>query len=387
MIITVFSFFMAFLISSVFILVVHFLRNNRAFLKGFGVPAILLLYGICIGRLALPLEFPFTIPVRVESEYGGVLHQVTTEKLVIAKVEIDLFDIIGWVWAVGAIVMVALFLSNYIRSLLQLQKFENNRCPEAEEILRQLQEATDRNFRICVFLYPKTAIPMGVGVFRKKILLPQKAYEEKELYYILSHEYAHFFNHDQIVKLFIYLFQCVFWWNPLVYLLWHDVEQMLEIKCDLTVCSSFSDSQRAEYMQTLIRVIQAAKRQKQFGFRLPAATLLLKREKPSAAKERFRMLADPPQKQVVKTIQTAFFSLFVILMLLSYIFVFQPFYEPPEEDVYTDTSVQEASLEDCYISKHKNGSYHLVMEGSQVISIDQQFAESLAENGYSILEE
>lgn len=242
MIITKFSFFMAFLVSSVFILFVHFLRNNKAFLKGFGVLSILLLYGVCICRLALPMEFSFTIPLRLKSEYGGLLHQITTSEVTIANTEMTPVHIMGWIWTLIALIMVLFFLGNYIFSLYRLRQFENNRCPEAEKILEQLQEQARRKYKIHIFLYPKTVIPMGIGVIHKRLILPQRAYGEKELYYILTHEYTHFLNHDQIVKLLIYLFQCVFWWNPLVYLLWRDVEQMLEIKCDLSVCSTFSDS-------------------------------------------------------------------------------------------------------------------------------------------------
>jgi hypothetical protein len=53
-------------------------------------------------------------------------------------------------------------------------------------------------------------------------------------------------------------------------------------------------------------------------------------------------------------------ALFIFLFALSYLFILQPRYEAPIEDIVTDENAYEITAEDSYIVKHKDGSYSLV---------------------------
>ena len=67
MTVSVFSLVMSLLLGTVFILVTHLFRHCKTFVTGFGVPLILLMYGICVLRMVLPVEFPWTVPVGLTS--------------------------------------------------------------------------------------------------------------------------------------------------------------------------------------------------------------------------------------------------------------------------------------------------------------------------------
>ena len=133
-------------------------------------------------------------------------------------------------------------------------------------------------------------IPMGAGIFRKSILLPEETYSDSELYYILRHEYTHFQNRDLAVKILIHIYGCVFWWNPAIYLLKRDLAQVLEIKCDLDVTARMGNRHKAEYLSTIVAMLRnAGTRRKEKAFY--GATALVSKDYESEIIERFKLVS------------------------------------------------------------------------------------------------
>ena len=82
---------------------------------------------------------------------------------------------------------------------------------------------------------PVVRIPCCMGVFKKRILIPEKSFSDTELYYIIFHEYIHLQNNDFLVKMLINMLCAFYWWNPFVCLLKKDLNQSMEIRCDSLV--------------------------------------------------------------------------------------------------------------------------------------------------------
>jgi len=137
-----------------------------------------------------------------------------------------------WIWLWGAILFLSVFMIRYIHETMKL-----NRHPSKGNI----------------YIVPSCAVPMGIGIFKKRILLPRQDYTEQELHYILLHEQTHFRHHDQLIKMLMQILCCIFWWNPLVYLLQKAISQMLEVRCDREVTES---ADREEYMAVLLRLVK-----------------------------------------------------------------------------------------------------------------------------------
>ncbi len=136
------------------------------------------------------------------------------------------------IWLYGALLSLSVFFFRYIHEIRKL-----NRYPSEDG----------------VYIVPGCKTPMGIGVFKKRILLPRQDYTEQELRYILLHEETHFAHHDQLVKMLMQVLCCIFWWNPFVYLLQKAVSQMLEIRCDREVAKS---ADREEYMAVLLALVK-----------------------------------------------------------------------------------------------------------------------------------
>lgn len=403
-----FSVCMGILFSSFFIVAVHLLRNNKAFLKGFGVITVLVLHVLSLCRMLLPADFPFTEPIRVEKIYNDIYLFLAKSCGSIAGREFSILDILLWIWFFVSGVCLVYWMFSYCRNMHHFGRFRNNRNLLGEEILKVVQKETGRKMKIHLMVYPTLDGPKSIGLFKKIILLPAKDYSNEELFSVLVHEYAHFLNHDLWIKFLAKLFQCLFWWNPLIILLQHDLSQILEIKCDFTVRQVFSKFKKTAYMQTLIRVYEDESKPKENTHKGIIARILSffslklfhgkfknlwrpfwKREKPpekTEIYERFDMLSNPG-KPVTLFTQVLFYILCAIVIVWSYSFVFQPFYEPPKEEIYTNSLSSTASVFGGYILKCADGTYYMITSDGQSYQMSEDVAIAFVACGYPLKEE
>lgn len=87
-----------------------------------------------------------------------------------------------------------------------------------------------RHIRIIVC--PLVRTPFSIGLFRPVVVLPkQNAAEDLSLY--LSHEWHHIKNHDMLWKFLSFITILLHWYNPLAYLLFHEVCAASEKTCDV----------------------------------------------------------------------------------------------------------------------------------------------------------
>lgn len=384
-----FTFLMAVLSSTAFMLIVHLLRNNRAFLKGFGVPTVLVLYGLCLFRMVFPIEFPFTVPVRFEAVYNRFYQAVTQSEWPVGGSELSILEIAGLVWIVGVIVCLISSMVSYLVSMFRLLRFENYRNPVADKVFKTVQQELGRQYPVRVFIYPGTPTPMFVGFFWKCIPLVSGNYTETEMHHILTHEYTHCLNRDVYINLLVKIFQCIFWWNPLVYLLQSDVQDILDVKCDLIATQNYTEAKKRSYLSTLMAVYEKAKEKEEEDGKRKKFPLAMQffGHSTSNIVERFDIILHPPKKPVVAAVQVAFCSLCVLLTLATYTFVLQPYYEPPTDDIQPNQTIYEATQSNSFIFQNSDGSYSIITDQGDNIPIDDEDLDFFLDLGYIVKEE
>jgi hypothetical protein len=87
------------------------------------------------------------------------------------------------------------------------------------------------------------------------ILLPDKIYEEQELYLILRHELTHYKHHDLWYKLILLAANAMHWFNPLVYLMVRQAGRDLEQVCDDEVVAGKDMGYRKAYCMTILNTM------------------------------------------------------------------------------------------------------------------------------------
>lgn len=143
------------------------------------------------------------------------------------------------IWLSGAILFLSIFAVRYIREIIKLKHY-----PSKDGIT----------------IVPSCEVPISIGVFRKRILLPRQDYTQQELHYILLHEHAHFDRHDHLIKMLVQIVCCIFWWNPLAYLLRREISQMLELRCDKAVTQNLTPEEKEEYLSVLLKLVKDSRR-------------------------------------------------------------------------------------------------------------------------------
>ena len=95
---------------------------------------------------------------------------------------------------------------------------------------------------------------MVIGLFKPIIVLPDLQFSHKELEFILKHECLHISNRDLLIKYLYEFFVCIYWWNPVVYSFRNYTNQLIEIRTDELATNSYSNQEKIDYINSLIKV-------------------------------------------------------------------------------------------------------------------------------------
>lgn len=381
---SVFSVLMAVLFSSLIIFVIHLLRKKAVFLKHFGVSSILFLYVISGIRLLFAFEFPFTKPIPWEAVLNPIFDTVYFAEAPVGDFSVSLVDAAAILWGTVSLILTVCLLVHFFAVQKRASGYEVSSDPRILEITKSVRDELHRVPVVSVCVCPDVEIPMGFGIRKRRILLPDREYSDRELYYILKHEMVHFCNRDTTVIFLVTLFSRFFWWNPLVYLLKKDVMQMLEIKCDLTVTQGLHKNKIIEYLTTIVDAIKAQGKPC-VRWSSAATVQLIKDNKGLSVMERFQVITCPDRGKG-KRMHLAFVLLFTLLLMGSYTFVLQPSYEPPIDEINTDGYI-EMNNEGAYLLKHKDGTWSYVLPDGTVGTASEETARVLIQDGIEVMEE
>ncbi len=110
--------------------------------------------------------------------------------------------------------------------------------------------------RISVRQSDRISAPLTYGIFRPVILLPKKMdwKNEKQLQYVLSHEYVHICRYDTATKLVAAFALCIHWFNPFVWVMYLLFNRDIELACDESVIRQFGEKSKSAYSLMLINM-------------------------------------------------------------------------------------------------------------------------------------
>ena len=319
----IFSILMTILWSSVLIAIFSLLRTRTRLLHICSISTIILLYLFCALLLMLPVELPWTHVIP-----GGRIYNRIHQLLVYRVGGIWVCELLFGLWMIGTLFYLAGYFIRYYRAMVCFREMPQEICPAGQGII----DKTDRSRRIRVLKTPGLKTPCCIGVFRKRIFLPDKGYDREELRYILLHEYAHHVNGDILLKVLIAVLCGIYWWNPLVYLLRKNLNQSMEIRSDLSVVRQLKKKERADYLAVMLKTFCEDRSPDKF---VGAAGLVDEHSK--SLLERFQIVADTKIMQK-KQINLFAGAMILVIFLVSYSFILQLKYEAPVSDIETDTS-------------------------------------------------
>ena len=381
--ITLFSFVTAVLLSSLLIVVLYLSRKSAKTIRMLNFGYLACLYLFCLGRMFFSVELPFATVINAPSLMNPV-HDFNEANLPMMEGDFFVSNLLLLVWAVGSVFLFVQFLIRYHRGKREIDRMPKQGNQVLQELLDELQRGNKRCIPIQVLCCSGLSTPCGIGLLRRQILLPSQEYTEEELFHILRHELQHFQTHDLLVKWMIRVFQCLFWWNPLVYLLGKDLDQVLEIKCDLSVVKNYSRQETLAYMRTIKNQLE---RSMDIEKTAPVgSTALVGNFAMSNVEERFSYIVKSLKPNKWKELSKPVFTvLFLALIIGSYSIVLQSNFEEPEVDE-NGNHIDYMTQDDIRVRKLKNGTYEQV-DKFGVVPIPKEIAENLIEQGAEMIEE
>ncbi len=385
---SIYSFSMAVLWSSIFISLLCFCRRTRSLVVCFGVWPLVCLIVCALLRCFIPLEMlSFTRVVTGIDLINTVDYFLTSP---VDGLTVMPIQILGILWGLGTLFFLVRFLRTYGRFRRLLSSFVP--VEEEDEPFAEAQEAASRLHipKFTIYVTNVVQSPAVTGFFHPIVLFPAYPYSSEDFSNALEHEFTHWKNHDIWVKFLVELLRDAFWWNPLVYLLKHDLNQTLELKCDLTIASKRELEDRVSYLRTMEKTICFADKKDALDFSMFAVAELAHNKEKNLLQRADAILNYEHKPKRVTLAMAVTSIIMAALMVFSYSFVVQPCYEPPREEIEEpvgDGHYTGLSKDNCYLVDNEDGTYSVIHGGDIVASISKESAHFLIDSGYKQITE
>lgn len=376
---SLYSLIWTFLISCPMLLLIFILRRRSDYLTKYGVTFISILYIFCTVRMLFPIEFPSHQKVICDSYLYSFLMNLYAKSEDIHKKIV--MAVILTIWIIGIIIAVVHKMREWNKVKGYLIKGTSQGDGVAEKILREI----DSECPIKIEYNLAIAEPFIKGLRHPVIYLPQKECNEKELEFILMHEYLHWKRKDLWKKFIINIIGMIFWWNPLAYLLCKDLDQIIELNCDNAMSKKYSEMDTLYYLDTL--TYMAGGRRANFD-KVSSNTLgFVKKLEVRPLKQRFHyVMFKKDDKRTQRKMNLFILGVSVIWFVASYYFILQPEYSIPQMDVQEDNTPFIADDENSYLEEQKDGSYIFHYAGF-TDKVSKEDVESGGYEGYPIIKQ
>lgn len=208
-----------------------------------------------------------------------------------------------------------------------------------------------------VFTTKYVDTPTVFGVIKPIILLPDTYYSNRELKYILLHEYQHVKNKDILKKHFVEILIAIYWWMVPLYIFRHQISLIMEFNVDQQVTYSLSGDEYFEYAQCLVSVQKKVSSNHNLKQDIVANFAVAEK---FILKKRVNFLLEGYEHRKTKRI-FLFIALMVPLLVTS--FIFEP-YRANESNVTGTEKIDDDA--DSYLIREKNGDLILYIDGSRI---------------------
>lgn len=313
---------------------------------------ICILLALVAGRMLMPFEYTFTITLFSRNVLTR-LRDLMVYKVGVGTHAVTIGQILLLIWMAGAVSGVFLYVGKYIYFIHIIR-----RCPDyykynVDAVIDRININYRKSKEFKVLLVSGIQTPAIFGLLHPKILMPEVDYSEKEINYILCHEMLHYYRHDLMVKVLCEFLCVIYWWNPVVFLLRKLVSRVLELRVDFLLTLGFSNEEKIDYMECIIKSMKAGGR-KNTNLVIPFAVL-----KRGIMKQRFNCIWEnhwikKGKKGILIVISSC------LLFLLSVSFVVEPWYEVDIPGTFDCPEQDESYL------LEKDGYYEIYIDNEKV---------------------
>lgn len=389
--ISLYSVLTTFLWFNVFVLLLCILRWKLKILLGYQLFPLLLLIGLSVVRLLVPVEPFFALEVESTRVLPFLQDRSRVEVAAIGGQTVTVASLVILVLsAVSLALLVRLFFLLHRKSS-QLRQGARTDDPRLLAIFQRVKAEAPSRRQCRLYVSDQCPGPCIFGVVRSHVLIPRElcALGDRDLYYVLKHEWRHHLEYDVAVKLLIECLCCLLWWDPLVYLLRYNLNQTLELKCDAKVTREFQEEERLSYAEALMNTLRVCGRKsvdqpREAMLSIPflGATLAKRRVKADEDLiQRFDVVLEVDRKDS-KRMRRGLIAVMFLMFAASFCFVIQPYGLPLIEDLNSEIAQGDTvgsidfTSETSFLIDNQDGTYSLFINGEYLHDVGEEDIEN-----------
>ncbi|MCL2842490.1 MAG: M56 family metallopeptidase [Oscillospiraceae bacterium] len=369
--VSLYTFLMGSLWFNAFVLLSLLMRKLKYPIK-FSVRPLAILLILSLVRMFVPIQPPAgVIHILSETIFPAIIDLLRYEVIsnTMFGFSFNVLHTLSLIWGSVSIILLIRLVLRYRKAYQIISLFEYVPDEKAQAILTNITGPTSQGR---VFRTPMK-IPFTAGI-KPHIYLPEDVdFTDEELHTILRHEWKHIENKDHLITYFMYLFCCVFWWNPLVYVLKNNVFFTQELKCDYFAVA-MSDEDPQHYVDGILRLCGAEAND------ILVTGNMLARSQDEVA-DRFHLLAlrENDKSSKKRTFASVCFYLALgALFVLSYMFIILPAHwesdyqhvsdgiERPIDHADADISEEAFRAEEAFLIDNGDGTFSIYIDGQHV---------------------
>lgn len=115
--------------------------------------------------------------------------------------------------------------------------------------------------KVQVYCSTYASTPFLYGIGKPRIILPDIDFTTEELQHVFRHELTHWKRHDTRLKCFMLFINSVQWFNPLAYIIRHEIDYYCELSCDEGVVYSMNAEEKRRYCELMLSILWNAANQ------------------------------------------------------------------------------------------------------------------------------
>ena len=162
------------------------------------------------------------------------------------------------IWITGILVFLFFIITGSLRLLKIRKSVILADDSDIEELFQECCKILGINKKPVMGSSSFIHVPVTTGVFKPYIILPEKIadqFSKKEIKYIFLHELNHYKSKDVLVNWIMLVLQVIYWFNPLVWLIFRQMRMDREIACDASVLKQLDEESVHDYGYTIINFI------------------------------------------------------------------------------------------------------------------------------------
>lgn len=354
------SFMTTLIIHSISIPILYLYLNNSKYINKTGIKILLSSVLLSALRLLFPFELLFTKPIYIRFFWPNIYRLFNTTIYNMKYTNINLTKLLITIW----ILVTLIIIIKKIKSYYYLLNVVNNLDSADSKLIRLLYVINcnykrSKQFKLVASDFVTT--PMVIGIKKPYIILPNIILEDRDWFYIISHELAHYYHGDLLIKFLLELFIAFYWWNPIVYFLKRQVLKLLEINVDTDLIKNWNDNYKVEYISCLVKLANNSQMEKKHNW-----FVAFKGNDIPSVIQRVQLILDNINNKKKQSLLTSTIVILLtsIIFITPSLFVIEPYSILPEHE--QDTF--EIKLDNSYYIINDVGTYDLYLNDKYIIT-------------------